>query len=242
MPRFETRTTRQLHAGRPADLHQLQEPLPRAVLELVDSKQVGGHRRLVERLQKSRRAEVDSAAKIESARRADREQATKAALANKPIPAATVPTVEVEAQQAEAVRAALEGAVVESADALLEAAMPQLGDAAAKADEQIAAALERRAELLQAALDAGSLLAELQAQRGWIRTAAQGGQRVRPFAAGAAQPDEINRELRQAIALAEARRGKAQRERERAERAHRAEQERLERRRDGRSRGLRRRS
>jgi hypothetical protein len=225
---FETRSPRQQQAGRPVDVRMLSEPLPACVVELLDAKQVAGHRRLVERVAKAKRAEVDAAAQVEHARKADREQATKAALAGKPISVPTLPAAEQEVAQAQTVRAALEDAVIESADTLLEAALPRLADAAAAADERIAAALQRRAELLEAALRAGDDVGELRAQAGWITTAAAAGRTVRPFG-GANRPDEVNTQIRQAIALAEDRLDREQRRRDQAARAREAEEQQRER-------------
>lgn len=215
---FEGRSSRQ--SGRPIDVQALGNALPPTLAELVDQKRVTGHRRLMERAQKARQAELDASAAVEKARKADQDNTTAAALANKPLPAATLPGAEQKLAQAAATRSALEGAVIESADDVLNVALPSLEEAAAQAEERIAAAEEKRTDLLRAAMAAGDTVAGLRAEADWIRGARTSVGRLRPFS-GPQRPDEVNAALRTALGTAEAQIERRERERERAERERR---------------------
>jgi hypothetical protein len=220
---FEVRSKREIERGALQDMRRLHEPLPPTLSEALDPKLTAAHAKLVARAEKAAAATVEAAAAVEAADVRDRQAAVDAAKTGKPTPAPTRPTAEQAPAEAEATRSAHETAVVQSADALLAEALPLIAETTAKVDERIATGQQRQRELLEAALTAGQVVAELQAERGWLTATV--GRRVRPFQRGAARLSRTDQQIRMALDVDAHYAEEQARRREQAERAERAAEE-----------------
>jgi hypothetical protein len=211
----------------------LAEPLPPTLTKLVE-RRAEQHRKVAARLVELQERVVETRRHLEQVKAEDVAKIEEAALSGKPMPKArSGGSAERRVEVAEEELASFESVVPRSADALLAAAWPRLGDAAERVADAQEKALARSRELL-AAVD--SSLAELQAladEESWLAYAANGARRVEPYRArgGDRQVGQLRGALLSAFDEFEARRAAFETERDRLaafEREQEAERQRHE--------------
>jgi hypothetical protein len=160
----------------------LAHPLPPRLEETLTAKQRKEHATLVERVEEAARQIAALREAIDQAPAADRQAGREAALRGEDVPPPSEPKLRAELEEAQRVREALESALRQSADRLLQTAASKAEEVAAELESELAEATEAiRARI--ADLDEGlAELGELYGQAAWTRALTHAsGQTVSPF-------------------------------------------------------------
>jgi hypothetical protein len=160
----------------------LAHPLPSRLEATLTAKQRKEHETLVERVEGAARQIAALREAIDQAPGADRQAGREAALRGEDVPPPSEPKLRAELEEAQRQRQALEAALRQSADGLLQAAAPKAEEVAAELERELGAATEAIRARLADLGDGLAELGELFGQAAWTRALTHAtGSSVGPF-------------------------------------------------------------